>query len=99
MPPKELIKWGDSTLYISDINGQFREMGKINVNPILEAFEKIGSIEIKPTKFTCTFSARWKNKKQLGQLLGLLKRPKLTYKTNMDYINKRRYNGHKRPKK
>ena len=99
MPPKNIIKWEDSTLYISDLNGVFHEMGKIDVDQILEPSEKISPIEINATKFTCSFRARWKTKKQLGQLIGLLKRPKLTYKTNMDYINKRRYNGHKRPKK
>lgn len=100
MPPKDL-KWSDATLSVRNAQGDWIETGKIVVNPTLEPLE---SVEVKtynrqPIEFVAMFSAKFRNKTRLLQVLGVLRSPRLTYRTNMDYINKRRYNGHKRQKK
>lgn len=100
MPPKDL-KWSDATLSVRNAQGDWVEIGKIVENPILEPLEsvEVKTYNIQPTKFVARFSAKFRNKTRLLQVLGVLRPPRLTYKTNMDYINKRRYNGHKRQKK
>lgn len=36
---------------------------------------------------------------RLLQTAGIIRAPRCAYKTNIDFINRRRYNGHRRPKK
>lgn len=40
-----------------------------------------------------------KDKVKLLQLAGILRAPRFTYRTNVALVNRRRYNGHRRPAK
>lgn len=49
-----------------------------------------------------SFTLRKPNRRKLLALLqecGIIRRPRFTYKTNVALINRRRYNGHRRPTK
>lgn len=101
MPPKDFFKWDDATLSVRSAKGDWTEIGKIEVNPILEPIEsvEVKTFNLQPIKFVAKFNVKIRNKTRLLQVFGVLRSPRLTYRTNMDYINKRRYNGHKRQKK
>lgn len=86
MPPKDLMKLGIRKLMIMSADGEWKELGGVVENPILEPIcEGIKTYDIAPTKVSFTFHAKWKNRTRLLQELGYLKRPKLTYKTNRKY--------------
>lgn len=102
MPPKDFINTDRTKVCIRDANGKFVETDiSFKVSPTLEPIEGVvvKTYNLEPTKFVARFSAKFRNKTRLLQVLGFLRPPRLTYRTNMDYINKRRYNGHKRQKK
>ncbi len=62
----------------------------VTIHP--EAFAKI--------RFSVTLR-RWKHKDlvRLKQTFGILRVPRCAFRTNKETINRRRYNGHKRPAK
>lgn len=50
----------------------------------------------------CTLTLRPLGRKtfvRLMQTAGVMRRPRCTYKTNKDYINRRRYNGRRKPRR
>lgn len=105
MPPKDFMNTDSAKIAIRDANGELVETtASLKICSTLETIESIKSVDVKtynlrPIKFVVRISAKLRNKTRLFQVLGVLRPPKLTYKTNMEYVNRRRYNGHKRPKK
>ena len=102
----ETVKWGDTHLMLRTPDGEWQDLGEIKVipNPTLEPIEKNArTYEVSPVEgFTIRFHGTWRcnmSRLRFFQFCGVKKAPRCTYKTNMDYINRRRYNGHKKPKK
>lgn len=96
------LTFGPSVAYIMGEDGKIVASGKVVENPVLIPDYCI--IVTRPCNvwpiskwYLGTFTERLEQ--YIIDSHKYHKQPRFTYKTNMDYINRRRYNGHKRPRK
>ena len=64
--------------------------------------DKTGWDAIRPVEITMSATLRplpRRARVKLLQLAGILRAPRCTYRTNVALVNRRRYNGHRRPAK